>query len=63
MAKFKCRQSGNIIEFVNDYDIATMKGHPEYDLLDEQQQVVVEPEEEHQLPFSPPTRGRPKKVK
>ncbi len=31
MAKFKCKQSGNIFEFVNAHDIKTMKTHPSYD--------------------------------
>jgi hypothetical protein len=31
MAKFKCKQSGNIFEFVNAHDIKTMKTHPSYE--------------------------------
>lgn len=38
MVKFKCNQSGNIFEFVNDHDIKTMRAHPEYS------EVVEDPE-------------------
>lgn len=31
MAKFKCRLTGNVFEFVNDFDIADMREHPQYD--------------------------------
>ena len=30
MAKFKCKQSGNIFEFVHDHDIKNMRIHPDY---------------------------------
>ena len=35
MAKFKCRLTGNVFEFVNEYDIADMKKHPQYDEVKE----------------------------
>ena len=31
MAKFKCKLSGNIFEFVNEFDIEDMREHPQYD--------------------------------
>lgn len=31
MAKFKCKQSGNIFEFLNDHDIKTMRTHTGYE--------------------------------
>ena len=31
MAKFKCKLSGNIFEFVNEFDIEDMRKHPQYD--------------------------------
>jgi hypothetical protein len=36
MAKFKCNHSGNIVEFLLEHDIKTMRVHPEYT------EVVVE---------------------
>lgn len=63
MAKFKDRTSGAIIEFVNQFDIDSMKGHPDYDQIDEQGHVVAEIEESKPLPFNAPQRGRPKKAK
>lgn len=35
MAKFRCRLTGNVFEFVNDYDIADMREHPQYDEVKE----------------------------
>ena len=63
MAKFRCKQSGTIIEFLNDYDIDSMKGHPDYERLDEKGHAVAETEEVKPLPFQAPQRGRPKKAK
>ena len=63
MAKFRCKQSGTVIEFLNDYDIDSMKGHPEYERLDEEGHAVAETEEVKPLPFQAPQRGRPKKAK
>lgn len=31
MAKFKCRLTGNVFEFVNEFDIEDMREHPQYD--------------------------------
>ena len=40
--KFKCNQSGNIFEFFTDHDIKTMRAHPEYkELVEEQKQETV----------------------
>lgn len=30
MAKFKCNHSGNIVEFLAEHDIKTMRTHSEY---------------------------------
>ena len=30
MALFRCNQSGNVVEFRQDYDILEMRKHPEY---------------------------------
>jgi len=32
MALFRCNQSGNVVEFRQDFDIAEMRRHPEYTL-------------------------------
>lgn len=61
MAKFKCKLSGVVIEFTSEADIKSMQGHPDYDLLDESEQVVPPKEEEHVLPMTAPKRGRPAK--
>lgn len=52
MAKFKCQQSGNVFEFVNEHDIKTMRSHPSYVEVIE---VQVEELQETRKP------GRPKK--
>lgn len=35
--KFKCVQSGNVYEFHSEHDIKTMRTHPEYVEVTEQQ--------------------------
>lgn len=40
MAKFKCKQSGNVFEFLHEHDIKTMKKHPEYTEVVEEVVVV-----------------------
>jgi hypothetical protein len=42
MALFRCNQSGNVVEFRDDYDIKTMKTHPEYTEVDTSAVVEVE---------------------
>ena len=42
MALFKCNQSGTVVEFRDDYDIKTMKNHPEYTEVDTSAVVEVE---------------------
>ena len=42
MALFRCNQSGNVVEFRDDYDIKTMKNHPEYKEVDTSAVVEVE---------------------
>ena len=63
MAKFKDKTSGAIIEFTNQFDIDSMKGHPDYDRLDEEGHVVAPVETDKPLPLQAPQRGRPKKAK
>lgn len=64
MAKFKCKRSGNIVEFLLQHDIDSMKGHPDYDRIDEEGAVVVDENTDYSIPFKAPVaRGRPKKAK
>lgn len=51
MAKFKCNQSGNVFEFLTEHDIKTMRTHPGYSEIKE---------EETQEPKKP--LGRPPKA-
>ena len=51
MAKFKCKTTGNIVEFTAEHDIAAMKKHQEYE------EVVETVQEE------PKKAGRPAKDK
>ena len=41
MAKFKCKQSGNVFEFLQEHDIKTMRKHPEY--IEIVPEVLVKP--------------------
>jgi len=61
MAKFKCKLSGVVIEFTNEVDIKSMKGHPDYDRLDDEGDTIPEVEEDKPLPMTPSKRGRPAK--
>jgi hypothetical protein len=36
MAFFKCTQTGNITEFVNDHDIVQMRSHPSYEEVEQE---------------------------
>ena len=63
MAKFRDRTSGAIIEFTTQYDIDSMRGHPDYEQLDESGEVIPPKPEDRALSFNSPQRGRPKKVK
>lgn len=40
MAKFKCNHSNNIVEFLLEHDIKTMRTHPEYTEVVEEAPVV-----------------------
>ena len=44
MAKFKDIATGNIFEFINAHDIETMRKHPEYtEVIQEQEPEVKKP--------------------
>ena len=52
---FKCNKTGQTVEFSSEYDIESMRKHPEY--------TEVFPEAEQSFPETKqPQRGRPKKV-
>jgi hypothetical protein len=54
-ATFKCNKTGNTVTFKSQYDIESMREHPEY--------IEVFPEvEQSLLETKQPQRGRPKKV-
>ena len=40
MAKFKCIHTGNVFEFIHEYDVKVMRTHPEYT------EVIEKPQEE-----------------
>ena len=52
MAKFRCKQSGSIVEFHNEYDIETTSMQEDYE-------KVVEVKEEQRPPVKT-TRTKPK---
>jgi hypothetical protein len=41
MALFKCKQTGNTVEFDLDHDIAGMRSHPDYEEVLEEVKPVV----------------------
>ena len=53
MAKFKCKQSGNFVEFTNEYDIEQIR------MQDDYEEVVEEEEQE----IKPPVKTRKTKPK
>jgi hypothetical protein len=53
---FKCNKTGNTVTFKSQYDIESMRGHPEYsEVLPENEQSTVQEQS------SAAKRGRPKK--
>ena len=43
MALFKCIQTGNVTEFDLEWDIRTMRQHPEYEEVQEEVKPIVKP--------------------
>jgi len=67
MATFKCLVSGNLVTFVNQVDIDSMKGHDGYVRVDIQEPVESNKTVRTDTAFAPviPTfkkMGRPRKV-
>ena len=54
-ATFRCLLSGQTVTFIHQVDIDSMKGHPDYERVVEEDVVVAVIEEPKKL-------GRPKKV-
>jgi hypothetical protein len=42
LATFKCLLSGNTVTFEHQVDIDSMKGHPDYELVEDTPQVTPE---------------------
>jgi hypothetical protein len=64
MAIFKCLQSGQTVEFTQQHDIESMKGHAGYIRIDELDESAEN--DEHQVIMRPPEAqkrpGRPRKT-
>jgi hypothetical protein len=43
MAKFKCKHTGNVYEFLSEQDIETLREHDEYIELEEEEIEEVKP--------------------
>ena len=43
MAKFRCKQSGNFVEFTNEYDIEQIRMQEEYEEVEEAELEVAPP--------------------
>ena len=54
-ATFRCLLSGQTVTFIHQVDIDSMKGHPDYERVEEEVEVLVQEEPKKAL-------GRPKKV-
>lgn len=60
MAKFKCIQSGNVVEFTAQVDIDSMKGHEGYIRL-EDEPTSVSASNQVEVTVPKKTAGRPPK--
>ena len=56
LATFKCLMSGNTVTFEHQVDIDSMKGHPDYELVEDTPVAIVEDTPEVKK------AGRPKKT-
>jgi hypothetical protein len=41
MSFFKCKQTGNVTEFIHEHDIVAMKTHPDYEEVQEEVKPVT----------------------
>ena len=56
-ATFKCLLSGNTVTFEHQVDIDSMKGHPDYEIVEDTPAVAVE-----ETPVVAKKTGRPSKA-
>ena len=57
---FKCNKTGNTVTFKSQYDIESMRQHPEYTEVQSTHEVLSEKEQVF-LVEEQPKRGRPRK--
>lgn len=64
MATYRCLASGNTVTFTLPHDIASMKGHSGYVLVEETDEVAVQEQEARELPMQAPAKrvGRPRRT-
>ena len=43
MAKFRCKRSGNFVEFTNEYDIEQIRMQEDYEEIEEEEEQEVKP--------------------
>jgi hypothetical protein len=56
---FKCNKTGNTVTFKSQYDIESMRGHPEYtEVLPKNEQTYFNQEQASEQP----KRGKPRKA-
>jgi hypothetical protein len=58
---FKCNKTGNTVTFKSQYDIESMRGHPEYTEVQSTSEVLPENEQTYSNQKQPAQRGRPRK--
>ena len=56
MAKFRCKRSGNFVEFTNEYDIEQIRMQDDYEEVEEEEQEVEQP------PVKKPKKTKPKET-
>ena len=61
-ATFKCRKTGNTVTFKSQYDIESMRQHPEYSEVQSTNEVLPDKEQVFSAEEQQPKRvGRPRK--
>ena len=58
---FKCLKTGNTVTFKSQYDIESMRQHPEYTEVQSTNEVLPEKEQVFPVEEQPKRVGRPKK--
>lgn len=52
MAKFRCKRSGNFVEFHNEYDIEQIRMQEDYEEIEEEAKVEAPPVKKQKKPKS-----------